>query len=256
MQIEITDKGFLYGQGVFETMRVYNRKIFCFSKHLERLIRGTRAIGLDKISKKMLEKSIEKIIAKQKKNNFRIKLISWHSDSTTKHAVIISKLKLYPECFTAMVSKIRQNENSPLANIKSLNYLNFLLARNIAQKNKFDEAILLNSKGYLAEGSCSNIFFVRNNLLFTPSLDSGCLEGITRKVVLEIAKKYKIKVKEGSYRKQMLLTANEAFLTNAIIGIMPLIKVGNQKINYGLPGKLTRYFQEKYKLEIYKKCYN
>lgn len=256
MQVNITDPGFLYGQGVFETMRTYNGKIFCLNDHLCRLAQGAKIIGLDLPVKNKLKTMVQAVISDKKAINSRIKIVSWQAGNKTKSIVVTSKLDALPQYFTATISSIRQNENSPLCNVKSLNYLNFLLAKKLAQKKKFDEAILLNSKCFLAEGSRSNIFFVNNNCLFTPSLDCGCLSGVTRKVVLEIASKYKIKIIQGRFKKENLFSSSEAFLTNSIFEIMPLVRINNQKIGNGKIGKLTKLLQEKYRLEIYKKCYN
>lgn len=260
MQVNLTDPGFLYGQGVFETMRTYEGKIFRLDDHLSRLIYGLKAIGIDPTSKQYLKKIVLESIRRKKATNARIKLIVWQGSNKINYAIIISKLDVLPKCFSATISAIRQNENSPLCHVKSLNYLSFILARKFAQEKNFDEALLLNSAGILTEGTRTNLFFVKNNCLFTPSLDCGCLCGVTRKVVFEIANKYKIKLIEGRFKKESLFSCDEAFLTNSLIEVMPLAKINNRKINCGKIGAMAKFLQNSYKREIAsfleKKCYN
>lgn len=250
MTIDLNDSGFLYGQGVFETMRTYDGKIFCLDDHLDRLSCGAKIIGLKLASKNSLRRLIQVNIRNKKSANCRVKLVCFQARNRVKSAVIITNLCLLPKYFTAVISSIRQNENSPLCHIKSLNYLNFWLALKEAQKQSKDEAILLNSKGYLCEGSRSNLFFIKDNCLFTPLLSCGCLEGITRKVVLEIARQEEIKIKQGRFKKADLFNCDEAFLTNSLIELMPLTEVDNRKINKGKIGKFTKFLINKYKSKI------
>jgi 4-amino-4-deoxychorismate lyase len=139
-----------------------------------------------------------------------------------------------------------QNENSLSAQIKSSSRLVYELAYRQALKAGFDEALLLNTLGHLCEGSRSNIFLVVGKTLFTPALSSGCVEGITRKVVLDLAHTHRIRCKEGKIPVETLLQADESFLTNSLRGIMPLESVDRHPIAGGHPGRITKFFMDAY----------
>ena len=139
------------------------------------------------------------------------------------------------------------NEYSAIAGIKSLNYLNFYLARRFAQIKGYNEAIMLNTKGSVVEGSYSNLFIVKNKILFTPSLDCGCLPGIARGVVLDLAKKLKIKVKETRIALKELISADEVFVTNSLIEVMPVTYIKDKKINKGITGEITGILSKQYR---------
>jgi len=115
-----------------------------------------------------------------------------------------------------------------------------------AQDKGFDEALILNSRGFIAEAARSNIFLVKGDALFTPTLSCGCLAGITRKVVFDLAKRNNIKIYEGRFILKDLYEADEAFLTNSLMGVMPLVAVEKHLIKKGLRGKITGYFIKKY----------
>ncbi len=143
-----------------------------------------------------------------------------------------------------MISRVRQQDIF-LAQLKCTSRLLYERAQEEAKAKGFNEAIILNKKGNLAEASRANIFFVLRHELFTPALLCGCLNGITRKAIMDLAKIYKIKVNEGNFLPQALLGSDEAFLTNSLIGVMPLRKIGKKKIGRG-KNKLTQFFRQKY----------
>ena len=144
------------------------------------------------------------------------------------------------------VSPLRQNEDSFLCRIKTANRLLYELTYIQAKKKGFDGSVILNSSGYIAEGTRSNIFFVKDDALFTPSLSCGCLDGVTRRVVFSLAKKYKIQVYEGNFILRDLLEAEEAFLTNSLVGIMPVASVDNKSIGKAKCRKLTESLIKRY----------
>jgi 4-amino-4-deoxychorismate lyase len=154
-------------------------------------------------------------------------------------------LKKYRHGFSTCVSGFRQNEYSILARIKSTNYLLCKLAYLEAKEKGFDEAIILNNRGYVAETSRSNIFLVKDGQVFTPSLSCGCLEGITRRAIFDLAKRNHIEIFEGNFTIQDLYDADEVFLTNSLMGVMPINSIKRQPMRRG---KITQLFMTQYNL--------
>jgi branched-subunit amino acid aminotransferase/4-amino-4-deoxychorismate lyase len=148
--------------------------------------------------------------------------------------------QLYMEGASAVIAATRRNETSPLAHIKSLNYLDNLLAREAARSAGAHEALLLNTRDLLADGSASNVFVVRAGELLTPPVEDGALPGITRAAVLDLAQAAGISAREVSLTEDDLRSAEEAFLTNAVGGVVPLVSVEGQPVGTGAPGELTR----------------
>ncbi|GAI43845.1 unnamed protein product, partial [marine sediment metagenome] len=155
--------------------------------------------------------------------------------------------QVYEKGFRAVVSSIRRNSQSPLSRLKSANYLENMLAKQEARAAGVDEAICLNEKGLLAEASMSNIFLVNDGILRTPGEQSGILPGITREVVLELASQLGINTFEQDIRLDELFQAQEAFLTNSLMEIMPLTEIDGKPVGSGRPGSLTKRLMVEYK---------
>ena len=155
---------------------------------------------------------------------------------------------LYRRGMAAVFSAVRRNETSPLSGIKSLNYLDNLLAREDARRRGADEAILLNTRGLVAEGSASNVFLVRGNKLMTPGIQSGALSGITRRAVLELATAAGLEAVESEVEPSAFKDAAEAFLTNSVMEIMPLTRLDDRPVGSGRVGpaseRLRHLYQE------------
>ncbi|MFH1440464.1 MAG: aminotransferase class IV [Candidatus Omnitrophota bacterium] len=245
--------GFLQGMGVFETMRAYNKKIIGLDYHLKRIKSGCAFIGIkipypaDKL-KKIIYQALDLSVYA---DNY-IKLAVWKELEGTGVLIFVKEYQPYSAQkyrigFRAGVSSLRQSEANLFAAVKTTNRLLYELSFQQAKQKGFDEAIILNDRGYITEASRSNIFFAKDNELFTPSLDCGCLEGITRKIIFEQAKKHKINICEGKFTLFDLYKADEAFLANSLIGVMPLAGVENKLINNGNRGKLTNLFIAGYK---------
>jgi len=250
-------EGFLYGYGLFETMRAYEGKIFCLDLHIERLISSSFLIDLKPPHKSLIIKKIKEILRKEKIPNAYIRINLWKQGQASKFCIILREYTPYPtevykRVFRCITSKFRQNEYSVLSKIKSLNYLNNRLALRQAKERNCDEAIILNTKGYLCEGTRTNLFLIKNSKVFTPSLDCGCLEGITRNKVIEIAKKEELKVYEEKLFIEDLYNADEAFLTNSLIEIMPLTFLDERPINKGIPGEMTNLLLNRYRRLVLK----
>lgn len=252
-QIPVLDPGFLSGLGLFETMRAKAGKIVYLKEHLERLARSCRLLGIKlPYSLARLERIIWQTI---KINGFAdnyVRLTLWKARSRTGVLVTAQKyhppsLKKYKKGFSVSISSLRQNEFNSLAQIKTTSRLLYEQSFQAARKKGFAEAIILNSRGFIAEASRSNLFFLKSKELFTPALACGCLDGITRRVILDLARTYKIKAYQGNFTLRDVISSDEAFLTNSLMGIMPLTKIGQQIIAGGACGKLTRWFIKKYR---------
>ncbi|MDR0956713.1 MAG: branched-chain-amino-acid transaminase [Endomicrobium sp.] len=265
-KISVLDHGLLYGDGIFEGIRAYNGRVFRLKEHLERLWSSAKAINLAvPIQKKEIEKAIIKTLLANKLSEAYIRLIVTRGcgdlsidpkNCTMSPSLIIiaSSVSLYPEEFyingmeviTTCIRRIRQDSLSP--NVKSLNYLNNILAKMQATKSGVMEAIMLNAEGYVVECTSDNIFLVKDDIVYTPSASDGALMGITRDTVIELAKnKLKIPVKEERISVYDVYTADECFLTGTAAEVIPVIAVDSRQILDGKPGKITLKLIEEFK---------
>jgi branched-chain amino acid aminotransferase len=255
--------GFLYGYGLFETMRSYSGSIFKLDRHLARLHNSAQTLGIvNKLKAYDLEKACNGVLRANNLTDARIRLtvtlgegdIIPNPDTASRITVFIAARKMVPpstetyeQGYSAIISKYRRNSRSPLSNIKSTSYLENFLARKEATAAGVDEVVLLNETGFLAEGSRTNIFLVNKKLLITPSIESGILPGITREAVLELAKSTGITTAVKQVELDELLTAGEAFFTSSALEIMPLTILDNKPIGKGRPGPVTRQLMSGYR---------
>lgn len=228
------DEGYMFGRGVFETILVTDRPLF-LDAHLLRLKKGITALN---IKNSIEEKFVLNIIESYNINNCVLKIIV-----TDKNIVLTTranpyKKEHYEQGLKLKVSNIKRNPFSHFTYIKSLNYIDNMLERELAQKEGFDEVLFLNIEDKLAEGSASNIFFIKNNKLYTPSLSCGILNGIIRDWVVN-----NYDVIEGNYSLEDLLTSEGAFLTNSLMGIIKIASINNYVLNYD---KTINKLKEKY----------
>lgn len=251
-RLSVLEPGFLYGWGLFETMRSYNGKIIYFNQHLERIKNSCRLLDMVlPYSIASIKEIIKKAVAKNGFRDVYMRLTLWKTERGTDILVIARQYKpyssrTYNNGFCACVSSFRQIENSYLARLKTNNYLLYRLALSEVKEKGFDEALILNQKGYIAEASRSNLFLIKDKEIFTPSLGCGCLDGITRRVILDLAKKNNIKVYEGNFTIEHLLAADGAFLTNSLMGIMPLTSLDKILIGKNKCSGLIKFFIKKY----------
>jgi branched-chain amino acid aminotransferase len=257
-KISVFDHGLLYGDGVFEGIRAYNGRVFRLKEHLDRLWDSAKAINLKiPIQQKDMEKAVIKTLLANKFFDAYIRVIITRGCgdlgldprkcvAQPSLIIITDNISLYPEelyekgmdVVTVSTRRIRQDSLSP--NIKSLNYLNNILAKIEAIRGGALEAIMLNSQGYVAECSGDNIFIVKNGVLYTPPGSEGVLLGITRDAVIELAKnKLKIPVKEECMSIYNVYTADECFLTGTAAEIIPVVSADAREIFDGKPGKIT-----------------
>ena len=253
-KVSALDYGFLYGFGLFETMRAYGGQVFRLESHLSRLVRSAELLGLP-VGTAELNDAVRDTIKANRLSDARIRItisagegeVSPDPGTCQKPTVLVlaERYQPYPQevyqrGFQAVISSIRRNSQSPLSRLKSSNYLESLLARQQARETGVDEAVCLNDKGLLAEASMSNIFLVNDGILRTPGEESGILPGITRGVILELALKLGIKALREDIRPSELFQAQEAFLTNSLIEVMPLTEIEGKPVASGRPGALTR----------------
>jgi len=255
--------GFLYGYGLFETMRSYGGSIFRLDRHLARLHEAAKTLGIAReLTAFDLEKACRDLLKANNLNEARLRLtvtagegdIIPNPDSCSGITVFIVARKLVPpptesyeRGYSAILSSYRRNSQSPLSRLKSTSYLENVLARQEARAAGVDEVVLLNERGFVAEGSSTNIFLVSCQMLITPSIESGALPGITREAVLELAKSMGIMTVVKQAELGELQTAREAFLTNSILEIMPLTRLDDKPIGSGKPGPVTQHLMSRYR---------
>jgi branched-chain amino acid aminotransferase len=249
------DHGFLYGYGLFETMRAYNGHLPFLERHLARLEGSAQLLGLASgLAGFNLEGGCRETLRVNGLRDARLRLtvsggegemVPDPSIRQRSTVLIVAQSytppppETYEQGFRAVVASLRRNSQSPLSRVKSTNYLESLLARRQAKAAGADEAIFLNDRGFLAEASTSNIFLVVGGVLLTPPLDSGILPGITRQAVLDLAPPLGVTAKEQETKLKDLFEAEEAFLTNSLLEIMPLTGVEERPIGERKPGPVT-----------------
>lgn len=269
-KISVFDHGLLYGDGVFEGIRVYNRLVFKLNEHIDRLYESAHTIMLKiPFSKSEL---IREVIRTLKANDLRdayIRLVVTRGEGDLgldprrcfgKASVIIiaDKIALYPEKFyreglsIVTVPTVRNLPEAVNPQIKSLNYLNNILAKIEALNAGCDEAIMLDSLGYVAECTGDNIFIVKRAQLYTPPQCMGTLRGITRDCLIEIAKQARIPAHEHVITRHEVFISDECFLTGTAAEIIPVVKVDGRTIGDGRPGRLTLSLMKKFR-ELTKK---
>lgn len=264
-KVSIFDRSFLYGDAVFETMRAYAGVVFKLDRHLDRLIDSLKILKIKhKYAKAQLTEQIYRTIGANKLKSAYVRLvvtrgagrfgIGYKDEFKPSLIIVAKKFEGYPawmfsEGIGAKVTGV-QNEYSALSRIKTANYLNFILARFNAQAAGYDEAILTNTKGYITEAATSNIFLVRSNSLITPSIESGVLPGITREVVIGIAKKLKLSLGQRSVTQRELSCADEIFLTNSMAEILPVTKINSRKVALGKIGPITKLLHISYQKQV------
>lgn len=269
-KISVFDHGLLYGDGVFEGIRSYNRLVFKLKEHIDRLFESAQSIMLKvPLTKEQMGKAV---IAALKENNLKdayIRLVVTRGEGDlgldprkcagrATVIVIADKIVLYPEKYykeglkIVTVPTVRNLPEALNPQIKSLNYLNNILAKIEAVNAGCDEAIMLDSLGYVAECTGDNIFITKRNHLYTPPQCMGTLRGITRDAVLEIARKSNIPVHEHVVTRHEVYISDECFLTGTAAEIIPVVIVDGRVIGTGKPGRLTLSLMKKFK-ELTKK---
>ncbi len=254
--ISVFDHGLLYGDGVFEGVRSYNGLVFKLKEHLDRLFESAHTLMLDiPLSKAEIEKAVIQTLKANRLKDAYIRLVVTRGvgdlgldPRKCKKAtlfIITDKIAMYPKDYyekglvIATVPTVRNHPEALNPQLKTLNYLNNILAKIEATNAGVDEAILLNAQGYVTECTGENIFFVSGQSVVTPPPYVGILKGITRDVVMRLAKDMRFTVREDVFTRHDLYVADEVFLTGTAAEIIPVIKIDNRVIGTGKPGKST-----------------
>ena len=262
-KISVFDHGLLYGDGVFEGIRAYNGRVFKLKEHIARLFCSAKAILLTiPMSPEKMVQAVLETCRRNKIRNGYIRLVVTRGVGTLglnpnrcKNPVVIiiaDKIQLYPpelyqrgmEIVTVATTRNLHSAVNPA--IKSLNYLNNILAKIEANIAGVEEAIMLNAQGYVAECTGDNIFIVKEGQIFTPPLAAGALYGITRNVVIEIAREAGVQVTEPNLTRYDLFNADECFLTGTGAELIPVVKIDGRFIGTGKPGPVTKSLVEQY----------
>lgn len=263
-KVSVYDHGLLYGDGVFEGMRSYGGNVFRLKQHLERLWNSARAIRLEiPMTLESLADAVNQTLETNEIRDGYVRLIvtrgagtlSLDPNKTSNPQVIIitDHITLYPDEYykngleIITVSTIRNHPAALNPRIKSLNYLNNILAKMEGLQAGCVEALMLNHKGEVAECTGDNLFLVRNDQLYTPPIDAGILEGITRDAVMELARADGRHVQEIPLSRNDIFIADECFLTGSAAEVVPVVKVDSRKIGDGSPGQVTRELMKQFR---------
>ncbi len=264
-KISVFDRGFLYGDGVFEGIRGYDGRIFRLDQHLDRLWRGAKAIRLAlPMTREELKKVVLETVRRSGLKEAYIRLVvsrgcgdlgldprNCHTPTTL--VVIVDRLALYPrEVYETGLEVITcvTRRNLPTAlnpEVKSLNYLNNILAKIEVGDAGAHEGLMINHLGFVAEATGDNVFICQGGKIITPPVNAGILEGITRQVVMELAAEMDIPLAEDNLTVYQVYTADECFLTGTAAEIVPVRRVDGRDIGDGKPGPITRRLMARFK---------
>lgn len=263
-KISVYDHGLLYGDGVFEGLRSYGGKVFQLQEHLRRLYESAKSIWLEiPMSIEAMTAAVLETLIVNNLSDAYIRLVVTRGagslgldptrTSDPQIIIIADKITLYPaeyydkglEIITA--STIRNHPAALSPRIKSLNYLNNIMAKIEGLKAGCIEALMLNSKGEVAECTGDNIFILRHKQLLTPSIEAGILEGVTRDAVIKLAREAEIEVREIPLTRHDVYVADEVFLTGTAAEVIPVVKIDNRVIGNGEPGPMTKDLMARFK---------
>lgn len=250
--VRADDQGLLFGRGVYDTFRARNGRVFRLGAHIARITAGADAIGVAMPALDMAE-VVRELCQRCGLDDARVRMTLAAGPPGAGPTLIVQARavsdypeEMYERGMSAVVSAVRRNDTSPLAGIKSLNLLDNVMSREWAHSRGADTALLLNTHGFLAEASTANVFVVLGGGLVTPPVADGALPGVTRAAVLELAREGGVPADERSLELEELFSGEEAFLTGAVMGVMPLARVGGRTIGDGKPGVVTRRVREWY----------
>ena len=268
-KISVFDHGFLYGDGAFEGVRAYNGNVFKLQEHIDRLYETCHSLlitcsltknemthaVIDILKVNNLQDAYIRIIVTRGKGDLGLDIRKCRGKSSV--VIITDDISLYPEELykegmkIITVATLQCNSNALNPQLKSLNYLNNIMAKIEAANAGYNEAIMMDQNGFITECTGDNIFIIKGEVLLTPV--QGHLKGITRQTILDIAKKCKMEIKESFITRHEVYTADECFLTGTAAEIIPIVEVDGRKIRLGKVGLKTRDFMMRFKNEIKKK---
>jgi len=262
-KISVFDHGLLYGDGVFEGIRVYSGRVFELEAHIRRLYESARVIRLKiPMTREELTAAVWKTVTANAFSDGYIRLVVTRGVGTLglnpficenpQLFIIADSIQLYPEELYQKGMKVVSAttvRNHPLTvppQVKSLNYLNNILAKIEALDNDVPEAIMYNHEGFVAEATGDNVFIVKNGVVYTPPIQAGALEGITRNVVINLATQQNIDVVENNLTRFDLYVADEFFLTGTAAEVIGIVEIDGRTIGGGMPGPVTKLLSKKF----------
>ena len=233
------DSGFFFGRGVFETILIKEKPLF-LKEHIKRLNTGLNTLGINKI---ITEEKIYTAIAKLKCKNCVLKIMVSEKNTIFTTRENSYKHSDYEKGFSLGLSDVRRNAYSNLTYVKSFNYVENIIEHEKIIAKGYNEALFLNTDGLISEGAVSNIFFIKNKVIFTPRVKCGLLPGVVRDFVIKNSSSIGVKSQEGEFTYGELLEADDVFITNSIMGIMKVSKVENVAFKESLvASKIKRYY--------------
>ena len=264
--ISVSDSGLLYGAGLFETMRSYNGVVFSLKDHLDRLFFSANALSIKPPHRKFINEAIYKVLKANKLTDARLRLTLTggpmaESEEQHRATLLITATKLVPyppeyykNGVLVVLCPFRQNPAEPTCGHKTTSYFGRMIALKWAHHRRAAEALWFTVDNRLAEGCISNVFLVKDSVLYTPPIETPVLAGVARKNVCQIALKNSIKLVEKTLNIDDCLAADEAFLTNVIMQIMPISRIEKHTVGDGKPGPETQKLQKSFEELIKKEC--
>ncbi len=261
--ISSADRGFLYGDGIYETLRSYSSKPFKLTEHLNRMRHSAKQLRISfEYTNTDIGRWINELIEMNRSQDAYIRITlsrgaggsRLQMDGNIEPTTLIQvkpftsyDSKLYEEGMSLVVSGCRRSTSCPISSHKSTNLLQSILLKEEANKKAAHETVILNTDGYVTECVVSNIFMVCGGSVVTPSLDTNILPGITRSTVLDVCNTNNISASEESFKIDKLVISDEVFITNSLMEIMPVSKIESSKIGKNTPGKITQLLMSAYK---------
>jgi branched-chain amino acid aminotransferase len=265
--ISVTDSGFLYGAGLFETMRSHNGVVFALTDHLDRLFASAGTLSINNpYDREYVTEAINEVLCANKLTDARLRLTLTNgpmaeSEEQRKSTLLITaaKLRSYPPEYykkgvMVVLCPFRQNPIDPTSGRKTTSYFSRMLALNLAHQKRAAEALWFTLDNRLAEGCISNVFLVKDSVLYTPPINTPVLPGVARKTVCLLARQNSIKLTEKDLSIDDLLGADETFLTNVIMQVMPITKVEKHTVGEGRVGDVTIKLQTSFDQLVKSEC--
>ena len=265
--ISVRDSGFLYGAGLFETMRSHNGAVFALTDHLDRLFFSARNLSIDNpYDKKYITDAVYEVLHSNKLSDARLRLTFTNgpmveSDQERRPTLLITatKFRSYPPEYykngvLVVLCPYRQNPDDPTCGHKTTNYFSRMIALNMAHQKRAAEALWFTTDNRLAEGCVSNVFLVKNSVLFTPPIETPVLAGVARKTICRLALSNSIELIEKGLNIEDLLGADEVFLTNVIMQVMPINRVEKHAVGDGKVGIVTKSLRKIFTEYLEEEC--